>query len=754
MSSFPISPLVMKVNALATTSGDRIIEVAESYKSYTYSGVGTCTGLVTRVLNKLGIGESIVGIHPYNIDTPQSGGGSRYAPSGMYNNAMKHPEDAKLIFQGYVKDLIKHPEILKNGDLALQRPEDKSNPNGSGHAGFIHLYGNSVAWFGANGDALGVGDMILVADTTTGGGRKDISGEDYITVFRLTKAEPQYAKTSSTRTANENVEISFTKADSETGKPLSGVEVDFYRDNVKFASGISDSNGVARSTSVQTFTASSSEKEYCTNYEDLDEEGRQAVADRGAYKNYVEAQSAADSEAQTKANQEATQTHHFSVVETKTKVKYWLDNDNKTVSDSITGSGNINLTLTNDRVKGTAILVKEDADVKYAQNEGQIDGALYGLYARENILDPADASVIYHAGDEITRVRIENGTAKVENLYLGGYYWQEITSSTGYSLNPNKENFDLKYADQTVKVVTAKSTSKESIYVGDFEIEKIITSGEESEIVEKEEGAEFIAVAKKYVDKYGSIEEAWKHRDEFTAKEYDHLVTDRNGYAKSRPLAYGKIVVKQIKGKIDTDKVKDEWIFTVSKENQETIRYIMNNRLFTSYVKLVKQDSLTGKQIIASNTTFKIKNKETNEYLTQKVGDTTYTEWKTNDKGEVTLPLEVTAGTWLLEEVESPNLYVINKEPLEFKVTNTNIIETDKDGDPITIVTMKDKPVQGRIKIEKKGEVLTGTKTDKEGNIKFIYEEKYLEGMTVLIQADEDILDPADNSVIYKKEKL
>ena len=72
--------------------------------------------------------------------------------------------------------------------------------------------------------------MVLVADKTTGGGHKDIAGEDFITVFRLTKSEPQYAKLTSTRTANENVEITFTKTDSETGKPLEGVEVDFYRE--------------------------------------------------------------------------------------------------------------------------------------------------------------------------------------------------------------------------------------------------------------------------------------------------------------------------------------------------------------------------------------------------------------------------------------------------------------------------------------------------------------------------------------------
>ena len=75
MSSIPFTPLVMKVNAMANIDGDKIIETAQNYIGWTYSEVGTCTGFVTRVLNKLGIGESIVGIHPYDIDTPQSGGG-------------------------------------------------------------------------------------------------------------------------------------------------------------------------------------------------------------------------------------------------------------------------------------------------------------------------------------------------------------------------------------------------------------------------------------------------------------------------------------------------------------------------------------------------------------------------------------------------------------------------------------------------------------------------------------------------------
>lgn len=752
LSSLPITPFVMKVSAMSNVSGDKIIEVAQSFSDWGYYEVGTCTGLVTRTLNKLGIGQSIVGIHPYNIDVPQSEGGARYAPSGMYKNAINHPEDAKLIWQGYIKDIEANAHLFKNGDLIIQRPEDKANYTGDGHVGFMHIYNGTIANFGAG--TTGIKDYVYATNTKARNIPPHVNGMDYISVFRLTEAEPIYETLTSEKEANEIVEVSFYKTDVDSRKPLSGVEVDFYRDGVKFASGVTNNLGIAVATSVTTYTATSTPKTYVTNWDDLGSEGQAQVDERGAYHNEVEARAAADSEAQKNATEKASQTHRYTVVETKTKTKYWLNPDNTTDSDSATGSGSISLDLTNERVRGTAILYKEDADVKHSQNEGEIDGALYGLYARENILDPADASIIYNAGDEITRVRIKDAQAQVDDLYLGAYFWRELTAGTGYSIDRNQINFDLTYKDQNVKTVIAKSTSKEDIFVGDFEVEKIITSGEESEIVEKEEGAEFIAVAKKYVEKYGNIETAWEHRSEFTEKEYDKLVTNESGYAKSRKLAYGKFVIKQVKGEIDTEKVKDTWEFTVSKENQDTIKYIINNRYFTSYVKLQKKDLESGKLITLSDTTFKIKNADTGEYLSQKVADTTYSTWKTDGKGWVQLPLEVKAGNWILEELESPNLYVINKEGQSFKVTNTNIVEVDKDGDPILTVTMFDKPVKGQLKVEKKGEVLTGIKTDANGNKQFIYEEKYLAGMTVYVQAAEDILDPADGSIIYKKGEI
>ena len=461
LSSFSGIPFsrIPEAHALASVDGDKIIETAQTYSGYTYDGVGTCTGLVTRTLNKLGIGQSVVGTHPYDINTPQSSGGARYSPDAMYKNAMAHPEDAQFIWRGKKKDVEANAKLFKNGDLIIERIEDRHVYTGNGHVSFMHIYGDTIASYGAGSNgikdsvyATGVSFVsidpygIMPINTPPW-----VDGEDYINVFRLTAVEPKYEKLTSSRTANENVEVSFYKTDKETGKPLSGVTVEFYRDDVKFATTTTGVDGYARATSSNTFTAESEEKEYCTNYDELDEEGRQAVADRGAYKNKIEAQAVADEEAQRSANIEASKTHRYTVIETQTKTKYWLDENNNTVSDSLTGSGSIGLNLKNERVKGSATIKKIDYDTTIAQNEATLDGAIYSLIAKENILDPADATVIYRAGEEVTRVRIENGEARVDDLYLGSYEWREVTPSEGYKLDPTVYPFSLNYAGNQLK---------------------------------------------------------------------------------------------------------------------------------------------------------------------------------------------------------------------------------------------------------------------------------------------------------------
>ncbi|MEG2507219.1 MAG: SpaA isopeptide-forming pilin-related protein [Longicatena sp.] len=441
---------------------------------------------------------------------------------------------------------------------------------------------------------------------------------------------------------------------------------------------------------------------------------------------------------------------------------YVVDVD-ATINTAITTNGVI---VTSDfldkRVNATINLEKKDYDnnpprssywdrTETPQGDATLDGAIYGLYARNNIMNPCnDGSVLYAKNTLVAQVTTKEAKATVQNLYLGEYYWKEIKASEGYELDPDEHDITLNYEDENTLTIVKDSDVYEHVITGRFDIEKIITDGENSEIVDKEEGAEFLVVLKKYVTKYGSIEKAYAHRDEYTKKEYDKLVTDEDGYAKSNDLAYGTYIVKQIKGQIDTDKYEAQWEFKVDKENQEPIRYIINNRPFTSYLKLVKKDLETNKEVVISSATFKIWDVKNKKYISQKVGETHITEFKTDTRGYVVLPLQLKAGEYRLDEIHAPKDYMINTDSVNFKITNTVVSEVDKDGDPIKIVELKNQSVKGQISITKKGEVLTETKVDKDGNIKFIYKEQGIAGMKVNVVARKDILDSADGTLIYK----
>lgn len=730
------------VKALATNvTGDQILAQARTYETWDYNSVGTCTGLVTRTLQALGVGSSIVGNMVGNV--------ARYSPDQMYANAMANPNDATLIWAGYTRDVPTYAHLFKDGDLVIQRASDKYPTDGFGHVGFIDMDNTGIYMYGANNPVDGIGRAVLLSYSR--GQDITLDGRNWINVFRLVDdVQPAYANLTSTKDATEEVEVKITKTDVDTDKPLSDVEFDFYRDDVLFAQGVkTDANGIAKATSTQVFSATSASYRYCSNFNELSDAKKQEVINAGIYTSKAAAQAVADAEAQRLADENANQKHTYSAIETKTKTKYWLDPDNNTVNGENTGSGSVIMDLTNKRVSAEISLVKNDANEKEptALGDATLDGAVYGLYAREDILDPADDKVLYAKDTLVFKGTTKDAKISVNNLYLGKYYWQEITPSKGYKLDPTKYDIDLDYEGQDKLIVSKNSTVYEEVITGDFDIEKVITSGDVSEEVVKEEGAEFTVVLNKYVEQYGSIEAAYEHRSEFSELEYDRIVTNKDGYAKSKKLAYGVYKVKQTKAAVDTEIYEKEWTFTVEKENQETIRYIINNRPFTSYLKLVKEDAETGKQIVLDSATFKIKNLKTNKYVTQKIGETTNDTWSTDDRGYVVLPLQLKAGDYQAEEITSPNGYLLNTTPVKFKVTNANIGEVDEEGDPIKVVTVTDKAVKGEISVAKKGEVLTGYD---EENKQFVYEEKNLAGAVIRLEANKDILDPADGSVIYK----
>lgn len=408
------------------------------------------------------------------------------------------------------------------------------------------------------------------------------------------------------------------------------------------------------------------------------------------------------------------------------------------------------ISVSNTRVKGSVSISKEDTETgKKAQGEATLVGAVYGLYAREDILDPADNSVIYKANTKVAElVTNENANASISNLYLGKYFLKEISASKGYTLDTTEYDFELSYENQNVDVVSKSVPVKERVISQAFRIIKVSSDNNgEAELLK---GVEFTIKSQQDINKYGSWEKAPIAKN-YKGEETAILVTDEKGYAVSERLPYGTYVVRETKVPDNKYKVPDFTVVITKDSDEPQTWRVFNDKSFKSVIAIVKQDIDTQKTIKISGATFKIKNIETGKYFgywswnpLPKYVDS----WTTDETGTVMTNEQLPAGKFQLEEIASPKGYLVSDTPIEFEVTSNVAYETLPDGStPVITIKQKDKAVKGKINVEKKGEVLVDYQDGK-----FVYEERGLANAKYEIYAREDILDPSnDKTIIYKK---
>ncbi len=242
-----------------------------------------------------------------------------------------------------------------------------------------------------------------------------------------------------------------------------------------------------------------------------------------------------------------------------------------------------------------------------------------------------------------------------------------------------------------------------------------------------------------YLKSAGSYEAARK-------SERDHLVCDENGFAQTKDLPYGVYTVHQVSGWEGQELLADFDVY-IAKDGQ-TYRYLANNALFESYIKIVKVDAETGKTIPYAGAGFQIfrpdgsKVSQTFTYPTMTTIDTFYT----NSEGYLITPEPLEYGTgYYLVEVAAPFGYVLDSAPVYFDVTEDNAIKDD--GLIVVEVTKANMAQKGVIKINKTGEVFS-TVTENSGIYQPVYEVQGLPGAVFEITAAEDIYTP-DGTLRY-----
>lgn len=369
-----------------------------------------------------------------------------------------------------------------------------------------------------------------------------------------------------------------------------------------------------------------------------------------------------------------------------------------------------------------------------------LEGNTYELKAKQRITNKAGTKTFYEKDELVsTKKTDENGKIVWDDLPLGDYYIQESESNDSLVLNDSIINVSLDYQGQTVSKVVKKADTSNRVNMQKIQVFK---SGEKdgiSGIVKGLQGAEFTFKLRSEVDHVG-----WDN-----ATTYTIITTDENGRATTPYLPYGEYLVKETKTPKDYITAPD---FTISVtddyteyEDIEQIKIInINNRPFTSQVRLVKVDEETGKTVTLNSASFKIKDSEGN-YVVQKVAGQKIDTFTTNSKnqivgfngkqGEVILPLSLDAGTYAIEEIKVPEGFLELEEPVTFTITNQYDYDVDQDEDPILTVKVKNSQPKGTLIVRKTDKVTADP----------------LEEVEYQLSAKKDIISAIDGSVIYKK---
>lgn len=132
----------------------------------------------------------------------------------------------------------------------------------------------------------------------------------------------------------------------------------------------------------------------------------------------------------------------------------------------------------------------------------------------------------------------------------------------------------------------------EQVIKGNIAIIKHTDNGD-TQIETPEDGAVF-EVFLKSAGSYESAKET----------EHDILTCDENGFAQTKDMPYGVYTVKQTSGWEGRELMKAFDVFINS--DGQTYRYLINNRGFESYIKVVKKDAETGKTIPYAGAGFQI----------------------------------------------------------------------------------------------------------------------------------------------------
>ena len=409
---------------------------------------------------------------------------------------------------------------------------------------------------------------------------------------------------------------------------------------------------------------------------------------------------------------------------TEEKIDRYVPNQSQTITVS---SGKTSaVSFYNILKKFRVTVTKQDYEKGHAQGDAKLGGAVYGLFK---------------GNDLVAQYTTDQNGSFTTDYYVCGKDWtiKEITPSEGYLLNDTVYKVGADPKDYTVEYNNAPDmTVMEQVIKGKISIIKHTDDGE-TQIETPEKGAEFQI----YLKSSGSFVNADKD-------ERDTVVCDEDGFASTKLLPYGVYTVHQTKGWAGRELITDFDVF-INKDGK-TYKFLINNKNFESYLKVVKLDKETGKRIPYEGAAFEIydsnNHRITMQYTYPQV--TSIHTFYTNKDGYLITPEKLPYGDYTLKEVQAPYGYVLDDTPIPFSIRQENS-STDT-GVTVVKVKAKDMAQKGVINITKTGEIFSSVEENKG-----VYTPKYsisnLKGAIFEIYAAEDIT-TLDGTVRYEQGTL
>lgn len=413
----------------------------------------------------------------------------------------------------------------------------------------------------------------------------------------------------------------------------------------------------------------------------------------------------------------------YTLEEVDTAVRYVIpDNQTAAVEWNKVNEYHFNNKLKKFRVN----VVKSDIEKGHAQGDAKLSGAKYGIYKGNQLIDTYTT---------------DDNASFTTKYYVCDTDWtiKEISSSEGYLVNDEvyKVGADPKLYE--IEYNECKNAVTEQVKKGKIAIIKHTDDGS-TQIETPEKGAEFQV----YLKSAGSFVNADKD-------EKDTIICDEDGFASTKLLPYGVYTVHQTKGWEGREKIKDFDVFIDT--DMKEYKFLINNSNFESYLKVVKLDAETGKQIAYEGAGFEIYDSNNHRISMQ----FTYPEvteihtFYTNSEGYLITPEKLPYGDYTLKEVQAPYGYVLDSTPIPFSITQENS-STDT-GVTVVKVKAKDMSQKGVIEITKTGEIFKSV-IENEGIYTPIYENGNLANAVFEIYAAEDITTLDGTTRYYQSEKV